>query len=147
MRQKCKPGDQEASKAVLRSTNDGHRGTTNWSTPLTDASCNLAAYLPTCGRGQLQRKWLSKNIRIAIFSLAIQFVHILRSKLKSTHSWQDGNATVNRWKEFNNKRNLPTPSLRECNSSVNGAVAPSCSIMSAPSLSDAISQRTPAATR
>ena len=42
---------------------------------------------------------------------------------------------------------LPTPSLRECSSSVRGAVAPSCSIISAPSLSAASSHSTPAATR
>lgn len=42
---------------------------------------------------------------------------------------------------------LPTPSLRECSSSVSGAVAPSASIASAASLSWASSHSTPAATR
>lgn len=41
----------------------------------------------------------------------------------------------------------PTPSLRECSSSVRGAVAPSASIASAASLSWANSHSTPAATR
>lgn len=41
---------------------------------------------------------------------------------------------------------LPTPSFLECNRSVRGGVAPSASIISAPSLSAASSQRTPAAT-
>lgn len=40
----------------------------------------------------------------------------------------------------------PTPSFLECRSSVSGAVAPSCSIISAPSLSAASSHKTPAAT-
>lgn len=43
--------------------------------------------------------------------------------------------------------NVPTPSLRLCNSSVRGAVAPSASMASAASLSWASSHRTPAATR
>ena len=43
--------------------------------------------------------------------------------------------------------NIPTPSLRLCNSSVSGAVAPSASMASAASLSWASSHRTPAATR
>lgn len=41
----------------------------------------------------------------------------------------------------------PTPSLRECSSSVRGAVAPSASMASAASLSWASSHSTPAATR
>lgn len=50
-----------------------------------------------------------------------------------------------KWKKM--EKTLPTPSLREWRSSVKGAVAPSCSIISAPSLSAASSQSTPAATR
>lgn len=42
---------------------------------------------------------------------------------------------------------VATPSLRECNKSVNGDVAPTLSIMSALSLSAANSHNTPAATR
>lgn len=42
---------------------------------------------------------------------------------------------------------IPTPSFLEWRSSVRGAVAPSFSISTAPSLSAASSQRTPAATR
>ena len=42
--------------------------------------------------------------------------------------------------------NIPTPSFLECNNSVSGAVAPSPSIICAPSLSAANSHSTPAAT-
>ena len=41
---------------------------------------------------------------------------------------------------------IPTPSFLECNNSVSGAVAPSPSIICAPSLSAANSHNTPAAT-
>ncbi len=75
---------------------------------------------------------------------ATKFVKFLKDRIFSAFGFQI-NAFNIRWR--GKGQHLPTPSLRECRSSVSGAVAPSCSITSAPSFSAASSHSTPDATR